>query len=139
MKKVSRHKVFARHKVLAPTVSAEGTEQDMNDLQRTRLSRCCMIWLLPPPPPPVPPPSSATVSKLSLFLSLSLCRWSSLLNTAGGPNHTTAREAERQGTNFPNSFLLGTESSLCSFISAPVLNYRYLISCNRTYHLLRTV
>ncbi len=62
-----------------------------SDLQRTRLSRHRLIWFLPPPPPLSP------VSKLSLFLSLSVCRrWSLLTNRGEGvgeePYHTTARK-----------------------------------------------
>ncbi len=50
---------------------------------------------LAPPPPPPPSP----VKKLPLFLSLPLCRRSSLLMGEGGkgmgkePNHMTARKA----------------------------------------------
>jgi hypothetical protein len=48
-----------------------------NVLQRTKLSRYHMIWLLPPPPPRSP------VSKVSLFLRLTVCSRSSLLTGEG--------------------------------------------------------
>ncbi len=58
----------------------------LNDLQITRLSRHRTIS-----PTPFPSP----VSKLSLFLSLPLCRLSSLRMGEGvgeEPNHTTAKK-----------------------------------------------
>jgi hypothetical protein len=54
-----------------------------------------VIWLLPHSLPPTPCPP---VSKLSLFLCLPVCRWSSLVTERGRgpvgeePNHTTARK-----------------------------------------------
>ncbi len=60
-----------------------------NDSQRSRLSRRHMIWLLFHfTPPPLPSAS------LSLFLSLPVCRRSSLLTGQGmdeEPNHMTAQ------------------------------------------------
>jgi hypothetical protein len=61
-------------------------------MKRTRLSRRRIIWLLPHSPPLSP------VSKLSLFLSLPVCRRASLPTGGVGvvwgeePNHTTARK-----------------------------------------------
>jgi hypothetical protein len=46
-----------------------------------KLSRRRMIWLLPPPPLPPSPPS---VRKLPLFLSLPVCRQSSLRRVGRG-------------------------------------------------------
>ncbi len=51
----------------------------LNDLYRTRLSRRRMIWLLSHPFP-----SPVTVSRLYLFLSLPVCRRSSLPTGEGG-------------------------------------------------------
>ncbi len=70
---------------------ASETTDSLSDLQRTRLSRHRLIWLLPPPPPLSP------VSKLSLFLSLPVCRrWSIPTNRGEGvgeePYHMTARK-----------------------------------------------
>jgi hypothetical protein len=48
---------------------ASYTREGEYHLQRTSLSRCRMIWLLPPSP----------VSKLSLFISLPVSHRSSLL------------------------------------------------------------
>jgi hypothetical protein len=50
---------------------------------------------LAPPPPPFPSP----VSKLSFFLCLPVCRWSSLLMgeweaVGEEPNHTTSRKPD---------------------------------------------
>ncbi len=53
------------------------TQRVLNNLGRTRLSRRSMIW--PLTPPPLPP-----VSELSLFLSLPVCRRSSLLTEERG-------------------------------------------------------
>jgi hypothetical protein len=53
-----------------PTVYTD-IQRVLHDLWRTRLSCCPLIWLQTPPP--------LTVSKLSLFLSLLMCRRSSLL------------------------------------------------------------
>ncbi len=50
-----------------------GGQRVLNDLWRTRLSRCRMIWFLTPHPSPTSP-----VSKLSLFLSFLVCRRSSI-------------------------------------------------------------
>jgi hypothetical protein len=48
------------------------------DLQRTSISRCCMIQLLAHPLP------SSPVSKLYLIIILPMCRLSSLLTRGGG-------------------------------------------------------
>ena len=69
----------------------------LNDLYRTRLSRCRMIWLLPRPPS-FPSP----VSKLSLFLSLHVCRRSSLPN--GGAK---SYDSERAWSSINHSILSG--------------------------------
>jgi hypothetical protein len=64
--------------------------KSINDLKKTRLSRCRMIWRLPHPLPPR--------KKGSLFLILPVCRWLNFLRGKGGeelgeePNHTTARK-----------------------------------------------
>ncbi len=56
-------------------------EKVLNYLQRTKLSHRHIIWFpSAPPPPPLPSP----VSNWSLFLTLPVCRWSSLLAEEGG-------------------------------------------------------
>jgi len=69
-----------------------------NDLYRTRISHCHMIWLLPPAPTPSP------VSKFSRFLSLSVCRRSSWLtggDWGGGGDNTSGGEKAWSSINHP--------------------------------------
>jgi hypothetical protein len=54
------------------------SQRVLNISSRTRVSQRRIIWLLPPTSPPF------LVSKLSLFLSLPVCRRSSLLTEGGG-------------------------------------------------------
>ncbi len=70
------------------------------DLQRTELSRCRMIWLLPHPFP-------SPISKLSMFLSLPV----ELTDGRGGgrePNQTTARKLAWSSIN--HSILSGHDT-----------------------------
>ncbi len=61
--------------------------QVLSELRRTRLSRHRMIWLLPHPLPSTP------VSKLSVFLCLPVCRWSSFTGGGGGEPNRRRRES----------------------------------------------
>ena len=70
---------------LAPS-AVEHDQRVLNDLQRARLSFGPTIWLLATLLPPSP------VSKLSLFLSLFVCRRSSLMTGEGGSQIIRRRE-----------------------------------------------
>ncbi len=63
------------------TLVLRGAPKEYGMIYRELGSRRRMIWLLPPLPFH---PSTAAVSNLSLFLSLSACRRSSLLMGGGG-------------------------------------------------------
>jgi hypothetical protein len=81
-------------------------------LKRTRLSRHCMIWLLP-----LPLPSPTPISKFSLFLILPVFRPMSRRREGGGnePNHTTARKpGPLQSINYSLMFPIGRTPVSCT-------------------------